>query len=53
MQAMQAMQNGDLHYPAPLAGSFNRNAENHYLDKREFLMLLDGIVPQKIRPKIF
>ena len=34
-------------------GSFGRNVENHNLDRREFLMLLEGIVPQKIRPKIF
>ncbi len=34
-------------------GSFSRNAENHHLDRREFLMLLEGIVPKKIRPKIF
>jgi transposase len=33
-------------------GSFGRNGENHNLDKREFLMLLEGIEPKKIRPKI-
>lgn len=32
-------------------GSFNRNAQNSALDRREFLMLLEGIVPKKIRPK--
>jgi len=34
-------------------GSFDHNAENHNLDRREFLMLLEGIVPKKIRQKIF
>ena len=34
-------------------GSFNRNGQNQSLDRREFLMLLEGIVPKKIRPKIF
>ena len=34
-------------------GSFGRNTENHNLDRREFLMLLEGIVPKKVRPKIF
>lgn len=34
-------------------GSFGRNTENHNLDRREFLMLLEGIVPQKTRPEIF
>jgi transposase len=34
-------------------GSFCRNTENHNLDRREFLMLLEGIVPKKVRPKIF
>ena len=32
-------------------GSFNCNAKNHNLDRREFLMLLEGIEPKKIRPK--
>ena len=32
-------------------GSFGRNAQNSTLDRREFLMLLEGIVPQKLRPK--
>jgi transposase len=34
-------------------GSFARNAQNNALDRREFLMLLEGIVPKKIRPKVF
>jgi transposase len=34
-------------------GSFISNTQNNTLDRREFLMLLEGIVPQKIRPKIF
>lgn len=32
-------------------GSFSRSGQNQNLDRREFLMLLEGIVPQKIRPK--
>jgi transposase len=31
-------------------GSFINNAQNTILDRREFLMLLEGIIPQKIRP---
>ncbi len=34
-------------------GSFGKSAQNPSLDRREFLMLLEGIVPQKIRPRIF
>ncbi len=34
-------------------GSFISSTQNNTLDRREFLMLLEGIVPQKIRPKIF
>lgn len=34
-------------------GSFAPNTKNNTLDKREFLMLLEGIVPQKIRPNFF
>jgi transposase len=34
-------------------GSFTRNVQNSILDRREFLMLLEGIEPKKIRPKIF
>jgi transposase len=30
-------------------GSFSRNAQNNILDRREFLMLLEGIEPKKIR----
>jgi transposase len=33
-------------------GSFTRNAQST-LDRREFLMLLEGIEPKKIRSKIF
>jgi transposase len=32
-------------------GSFVSKAQNNILDKREFLMLLEGIEPKKIRPK--
>lgn len=32
-------------------GSFTGNAQSSSLDRREFLMLLEGIVPKKIRPK--
>jgi transposase len=34
-------------------GTFARNAQNNHLDRREFLMLLEGIEPKKIRPKFF
>lgn len=34
-------------------GSFGRSVQNHSLDRREFLMLLEGLAPQKVRPKIF
>lgn len=34
-------------------GSFSRSGQNQSLDRREFLMLLEGITPKKIRPKIF
>jgi len=32
-------------------GSFTGNAQNNILDRREFLMLLEGIEPKKIRSK--
>lgn len=32
-------------------GSFVPNMKNNTMDRREFLMFLEGIVPQKIRPK--
>jgi transposase len=32
-------------------GSFGRNIQNHMLDRREFVMLLEGIEPKKIRSK--
>jgi transposase len=32
-------------------GSFGRDTQHLALDRREFLMLLEGITPQKIRPK--
>jgi transposase len=32
-------------------GLFIHNTKNNILDRREFLMLLEGIIPQKIRPK--
>src|SRR3990172_5948568 len=34
-------------------GSFINNGQNNVLDRREFLMLLEGIIPQKIRPKFY
>jgi len=34
-------------------GSFVPNVQDHTLDRREFLMLWEGIVPKKIRPKLF
>ena len=34
-------------------GSYACNAQNNSLDRREFLMLLEGIEPKKIRPKFF
>lgn len=34
-------------------GSFACNAQNNTLDRREFFMLLEGIVPQKIRPAFY
>lgn len=33
-------------------GSFDSKLENSTLDRREFLMLLEGIIPKKVRPKI-
>jgi len=32
-------------------GSFINNTQNKVVDKREFFMLLEGIIPQKVRPK--
>lgn len=32
-------------------GSFAKNIQNNVLDRREFLMLLEGIEPKKIRSK--
>jgi transposase len=34
-------------------GSFVRNTQNNTLDRREFLMLLEGIEPKKIRSQFF
>lgn len=34
-------------------GAFAGNMQNQMLDRREFLMLLEGITPQKMRPKFF
>jgi transposase len=34
-------------------GAFASNMQNQTLDRREFLMLLEGITPQKMRPKFF
>lgn len=33
-------------------GSFARDTQNNILDRREFLMLLEGIEPKKIRSQI-
>ena len=33
-------------------GSFISNGQSNTLDRREFLMLVEGIVPKKIRPRI-
>lgn len=33
-------------------GTFARNTKNNTLDRREFLMLFEGIEPKKIRSKI-
>lgn len=33
-------------------GAFSRSIQNHSLDRREFLMLVEGIEPKKIRPRI-
>lgn len=32
-------------------GTFTSNMQNQTLDVREFIMLLEGITPQKLRPK--
>lgn len=34
-------------------GVFTGNMKNPTLDRREFLMLLEGITPQKLRPNFF
>jgi len=34
-------------------GSFACSAQNNCLDRREFLMFLEGIVPKKIRSQVF
>lgn len=34
-------------------GSFVSTAQKNTLDRREFLMLLEGIVPKKIRSEVF
>lgn len=34
-------------------GSFSLLQKENCLDRRDFLMLLEGIIPKKIRPKIF
>ena len=33
-------------------GSFVNRMQNNTLDRREFLMLLEGIEPKKVRPKV-
>jgi transposase len=32
-------------------GTFTPNTKSNLLDRREFMMLLEGITPQKMRPK--
>lgn len=34
-------------------GTFANNTQNNHLDRREFLMLLEGIEPKKIRSNFF
>ena len=40
-----------IYYKRLERGAFTPNMKNNTMDRREFLMLLEGIVPQKIRPK--
>lgn len=40
-----------IYYKRLEKGSFACNAQNNSLDRREFLMLLEGIEPKKIRSK--
>ncbi|HLB52478.1 MAG TPA: IS66 family insertion sequence element accessory protein TnpB [Chlamydiales bacterium] len=41
-----------IYYKRLEKGSFALNTKNNILDRREFFMLLEGIIPQKIRPKL-
>lgn len=34
-------------------GTFSKKLEKKQMDRRDFLLLLEGIIPQKIRKKIF
>jgi transposase len=40
-----------IYYKRLERGSFRHNIQNNHLDSREFLMLLEGIEPKKVRPK--
>lgn len=40
-----------IYYKRLEQGSFGRNEHNSTLDRREFLMLFEGIQPKKLRPK--
>ena len=41
-----------IYYKRLEKGSFARTMQNTILDRREFLMLLEGIEPKKIREKV-
>jgi len=41
-----------IYYKRLEKGSFATNTKSNILDRREFFMLLEGIIPQKIRPKL-
>lgn len=40
-----------IYYKRLERGSFMSNVQSNILDRREFLMLLEGIEPKKMRPK--
>lgn len=40
-----------IYYKRLERGAFGYRAKSHHLDRREFLMLLEGIEPKKIRPR--
>jgi transposase len=41
-----------IYYKRLEKGSFVLNTKSNILDRLEFFMLLEGIIPQKIRPKL-